>query len=658
MCLVSACGYGLVPTLNLMAKMSPPLALPKYLYIVSFLISIFSLFDAAAAQSCWKNLTCTGPTSASFSGVWDANIYAPDSRSVSPEAILLWPDLASVPLDSDNSSTSLTTLIGNGSLITWDFEHEVGGLVTIEYTANGTGQIGLAFSEAKNWVGEWSDSSNGKFVGPDGALYAVIDVGEDGIGSYTMSDKSLRGGFRYLTTFLVSNSTTATAVDITDVTVDLDFQPTWSNLRAYQGYFHCSDDLLNRIYYAGAYTLQSNAVPTNTGRWVPMLSSGWANNGTLGPGDTIIVDGAKRDRAVWPGDMGIAVPSSFYSVGDLESVKNALTVMYLYQNADGSFPEAGPPLLQQGSDTYHCWTLIGNANLLLFGGDVDFIEEHWSNYTRAIEYIYAKVQVNGTGLLNATGTRDWARWSTGGMNTEANMILYRTLTSAVEVATWINQSAAAELYASRAVSLKAAINALLWDEGYGAFKDNITNTTLHPQDANSMAILFNVTDPKSRDASISTNLLKNWSPIGPISPELPNNISPFITSFELQAHFSIEETARALDLLRTTWGWIVENENSTQSTLLEGYLANGSFGYRSDRGYDYDASYVSHSHGWSSGPSSALVVSLSNFSLSILIDRGDCGWYGVTVSKQKANPNLRTTLSVSPPQHPKARHGR
>jgi len=54
--------------------------------------------------------------------------------------------------------------------------------------------------------------------------------------------------------------------------------------------------------------------------------------------------------------MGIAVPSSFYSLGpDLDAVKNALQAMYDYQNSDGSFPEAGPPLLQQDSDTYHCW---------------------------------------------------------------------------------------------------------------------------------------------------------------------------------------------------------------------------------------------------------------------------------------------------------------
>lgn len=145
-----------------------------------------------------------------------------------------------------------------------------------------------------------------------------------------MPDLSMRGGFRYLTVFLITTGIDVN-VEIEDVVLEISFQPTWANLRAYQGYFHCSDELLNKIWYAGAYTLQTNSVPVGTGRRVPMLSNGWANDGVLGPGDTIIVDGAKRDRAVWPGDMGIAVPSAFVSTGDLESVKNALQVMYDYQ---------------------------------------------------------------------------------------------------------------------------------------------------------------------------------------------------------------------------------------------------------------------------------------------------------------------------------------
>jgi hypothetical protein len=197
----------------------------------------------------------------------------------------------------------------------------------VNYTSSGPGKLGLAFSEAKNWIGEWSDSSNGKHKGPDGALYANIE--RAGPGQYVMPDRHLRGGFRYMTLFLKTNN--SASVSITDIKLEISFQPTWSYLPAYQGYFHSSDDLLNRIWYAGAYTLQTNSVPVQTGRQVPMLSNGWANNGTMGPGITILVDGAKRDRAVWPGDMGIAVPSTFVSTGDLESVKNALQVIYDYQ---------------------------------------------------------------------------------------------------------------------------------------------------------------------------------------------------------------------------------------------------------------------------------------------------------------------------------------
>ena len=130
-----------------------------------------------------------------------------------------------------------------------------------------------------------------------------------------------------------------------------------------------------------------------------------------------------------------------------------------------------------------------------------------------------------------------------------------------------------------------------------------------------MAVLFGVVNASSSTAaSISSRLTDNWSPIGAVAPELPGNISPFISSFEIQAHLTVGETARALDLIRRSWGWYANNRNGTGSTVIEGYRVNGTFGYRSERGYGYDPSYVSHAHGWSSGPTSALtefVVGLS-----------------------------------------------
>ena len=304
--------------------------------------------------------------------------------------------------------------------------------------------------------------------------------------------------------------------------------------------------MLNKIWYGGAYTLQTNAVPVNTGRWIPAIASGWANNGTMSNGSTVIVDGAKRDRAVWPGDMGIAVPSTFVSLGgDLLSVKNALQTMYDHQNADGSFPEAGPPLLQQGSDTYHMWTMIGTYNYILYTNDTQLLIQNYARYLRAMDYVYGKVH-EPSGLLNVTGIRDWARWQQGFNNSEANMILYRTLLTGADLASWVGDDANSTLYTERAANLSTAINQYCWDGSYGAFKDNATATTLHPQDANSMAILFGVVPASSSNSSkaqsISEKLTYNWTPIGAEAPELPNNISPFISSFEIQAHLTIGQT--------------------------------------------------------------------------------------------------------------------
>ena len=592
---------------------------------VQNLLVLFALVSTSFTQNCWQDTPCTGPTEAAFSGPWDENIYSPSSRTVSPASLF--------PLNNTSNvltypASGASTLIGNASALVFDFGKEVGGIATIQYsTTGGAGRLGLAFTEAKNWIGLASDSSNGAFsrgVGDqacdDGAIYGSFS--SPGNHSYTVDQKHLRGGFRYLTLFLLTNAS-KTTLSIDDVNLEIGFEPTWSNLRAYQGYFHSNDAELNKIWYSGAYTLQTNAVPVNTGRQIPPLNSSWANNGTLSNGTTVIVDGAKRDRAVWPGDMGIAVPSTFVSTGGLDSVKNALQTMYDHQNSDGSFPEAGPPLLQQGSDTYHCWTMIGTYNYLLFTNDTAFLDQNWAGYQFAMEYIYAKV-LQPLGLLNVTGTRDWARVAQGGNNTEANMILYKTLTTGSALATWAGDANLTSTYSQRAGMLAGNIVKYTYDASYGAFKDNNTDTPLHPQDANSMALLFGVvSNTSARAQTISERLTRNWTPIGAETPELPNNISPFISGFEIQGHFTIGNTHRALELIKRSWGWYLHNKNGTESTVIEGYLTNGSFAYRNYRGYDYDAAYVSHSHGWSSGPTSAL----TNFVLGLSVtDRAGIAW--------------------------------
>ncbi len=214
----------------------------------------------------------------------------------------------------------------SSNVLIYDFGKEVGGIVTVSYKVTGAGHLGLAFSEARNWTGQASDGSNGRYnPRGDGALFVPVRTTKTGI--YTMPDVSMRGGFRYLSLFTLTDH--SISIEIISVTLELSFQPTWSNLRAYSGYFHSNDDLINRIWYAGAYTLQTNAIPPQTGRVYPLIDRGWKNDAWLGTnGHSILVDGSKRDRATWAGDLGIALPSVFVSTGDFESAQNALQLQY------------------------------------------------------------------------------------------------------------------------------------------------------------------------------------------------------------------------------------------------------------------------------------------------------------------------------------------
>ncbi|KAL1937159.1 hypothetical protein VTO73DRAFT_14501 [Trametes versicolor] len=207
--------------------------------------------------------------------------------------------------------------------------------------------------------------------------------------------------------------------------------------------------------------------------------------------------------------------------------------------------------------------------------------------------------------MNVTGLRDWARLGGGGHNSEGNALLFQVLVTAADLASHLNATSLSSAWSANATALKQRFNEVFWLPSAGLYRDNDT-TTLCPQDANSMAVLFNLTATPEQVASVSEGLTKNWNELGPVAPELPDTISPFISGLELQAHFAAGNDARAMDLLRREWGYMLYTNLSVQSTLLEGFTANGSLSYRSYRGYNYDPSYTSHAHGWSSGPTSAL----------------------------------------------------
>lgn len=540
---------------------------------------------------------------------YEEYILAPPSRTVSPISVYQ----VSGTVDNAQSLTGggTTTFRGSSqgassnSSVTLDFGINIAGQVSLTAgeSTDPTAAIWLTFSESSLWISSYaSDAVSDNGLDEPIPLY----VGE-GPGTYTVDREYARGGFRYLT--LVNNGTSD--IDITGVSVIYTAAPT-QDLKAYTGYFHSNDELINRIWYAGAYTNQlcdidprhGNALVNVFQTNAPPLQT-WYYNYTITNGSSCLVDGAKRDTLVWPGDIFISGPSVAYSTYDMEAVRNSMESLLALQTSDGILPYVGVPfvtIINAVSFTYHLHNLVGVYTYYLYTGNETWLQTYWDQFKRGLAWSLSNV--DSSGLMNVTSSADWLRSGMGGHNIEANAILYYVLNLGVELANVIGDDAAASDYETAAAGIKEAANSLLWDDELGYYIDNET-TTLTPQDGNSFAVLSNLTESDSQKSTISSNLQARWGTYGAPAPEAasnPETVSPFATGFELYAHLVAGDAVAALNLMRLQWGFMLDDPRMTNSTFIEGYAADGSLVYAP---YANDAR-ISHAHGWSTGPTGAL----------------------------------------------------
>lgn len=532
--------------------------------------------------------------------------YAPTSRTIAP--VDVFATAGSVLNPAALLHGGATRIGGQGSEITFDFGYEVAGILSVDVeNASDTNQdLGIAFTESSLNIGPESDSSSA--WGIDGALNMKIN----GSGSYSIPQDKLRGGFRYLTVFMNSEGW----IDLSGVSLQFTASPEMGDLRNYPNYFLSNDGLLNRIWYAGAYTVQLNSINPHQGRVWPTPAIGWENNAVISDDVSVLVDGAKRDRTVWPGDLGISQPTAFVSTADTASTRNVLNILYKEQDSEGGLPYCGPPVnCGTVSDTYHLWTVIASTDYYIDTKDKDWLDSHWQQYKAAIQFSLRKIDANR--LMSVSLPSDWGRIAPlSGENLSPNVLLYRALSRGALLAAEEDDQQTAQQYLAEASTLKGVVNSLLWDNSVGEYRD-APGDGLYPQDGNALAVWFQIVDSAGKAARISKALRTNWNAYGAQTPERPNAIATFPGSMEVMSHFVANDDQAGLDLIRLEWGYMLNSALGTKSTFWEGYLSDGSF--------DYETSSMSKAHGWATGPTSAL----SYYVLGIMPATGNGGDYSL-----------------------------
>ncbi|MEV6636485.1 alpha-L-rhamnosidase C-terminal domain-containing protein [Actinoplanes sp. NPDC051470] len=325
----------------------------------------------------------------------------------------------------------------------------------------------------------------------------------------------------------------------------------------------------------------------------------------------LILDGAKRDRAVWSGDLAVEGPTVFYSSNATEYVRGSLELLGSWAGSDGyvsgSMPpqtpiNTGPPGNTRNgySASYSMYFVRVLAEYYQHTADREFVLRQWPLVAKELAWSAAQVGANGLFVTTSGNGADWDYYDgpKTGEVTAYNALYYRTLLDGVHLANAAGHPDVANQYAARAAALRTAINARLFNAETGIYELSDTVRGVVAQDANVLAIEFGVAPADKVPGILAKIKNELWTPAGPLpfSSGYQDTISPFISGFELNARFRAGDTTNALRLLTNTWSPMIAPGDLYTGTFWENESINGT----------QASNQTSMAHGWSAMPTSAL----------------------------------------------------
>ena len=334
----------------------------------------------------------------------------------------------------------------------------------------------------------------------------------------------------------------------------------------------------------------------------------------------VILDGGKRDRTVWSGDLLVQIPNVFYTTGAEEYVRGSIELLNGYQEPTGQSAARVPPLMplatapqhgQTYSAAYSMHQVINVGLHYLHTGDVDFVRAQWPAVTRQLAYDLSLLDERGLIVTDESNGLDWD-WYDGpktGAVSAYNITGYQTLLHAAQLATAIDEHDEAAALRQRADRLRQAINTHLYDPDKHLYVLTDTRRDAFAQDANALAVATGIVPEGESVAvlqSLETVLPHTGFGFSPFSDTagFRTDISPYVSGTHLTALFEAGLTDRAFDLTRQLWGHMSTAPQHAVGTAWELVATDGSPGF---------GATTSLAHGWASGAS----VALSSYALGV-----------------------------------------
>jgi alpha-L-rhamnosidase len=355
----------------------------------------------------------------------------------------------------------------------------------------------------------------------------------------------------------------ASPEDITSLECRADFYPT-----AYRGAFASGDERLTKIWMHSAYTLRTCM-------------------------RELTVDGIKRDRMPWVGDLFVSILSNAATFYDPATIRRTLVAL------------AGLHPRQSHANGIIDYTLYWLMTLERYGwyfGDTGFVAESLGKAEEMLDALEATESPDGWLVPRVSDWLflDWAEMEKEGAVAALQFLYIWALNSVGELALRLDRPDLHRRVQRRRVALEKKCQATFWDPQRGAFVENFhkgKKSKSIGRHANFFAVLSG-TASSAQKKSILARVLND--------PKVKVVGTPYMRFFENFARARLGDLPGMVADVGSYWGGMLD-EGAT--TFWEAYDPT-------EKGPQHHAFYGrpfgrSHCHAWASGPAYLLSQELS-----------------------------------------------